>query len=236
MGPTSTTAPAVTSTTEIVVHPSYIPALDLQDIIITSVDASTSFSEPGLLTEVPGALSLTAYQERLSTLEENLKTLPFGIEAARDFEDIVGDIIKLCFYRWLQNVQPHQRDYAGTVIRDWVASNRASDGFWEMVKTRYGATQVIWECKNMERLTAACFQQLGYYLTRESGRFGILAFRGDLEPHYYDHVKRIASEKDGMVLLLGQRDLLVFLRQARNGKIKEDHIQDRYDTTVRQVS
>jgi hypothetical protein len=58
-----------------------------------------------------------------------------------------------------------------------------------------------------------------------------------MKNHYYQHVKRIANEKDGgIVLLLTDRDLLVFLRQARNGKAKEDHIRDLYDRTVREIS
>lgn len=39
-----------------------------------------------------------------------------------------------------------------------------------------------------------------------------------------------------MVLLLGIRDLKTFARQNRNGKIKEDHISDRYDSVVRKVT
>ena len=105
-----------------------------------------------------------------------------------------------------------------------------------MVRTRYGATQVVWECKNFTELNADCFHQIAYYLTQESGKFGVIAFRGEIKSHYYGHLKRIAGDKDGMVLLLGQRDLQVFIRQARNGKIKEDHIQDRYDETVRKIS
>ena len=236
VGPQSTVPPSVTSTTEIVIHPSYIPALDLQDVIITSLDDDVSFQRPGLLTELPEALEIPEYQNRLLLLEEDLKTLPSGPEDASRFEEIIGTMLRLCFYRWLQNVKSHERDYAGRVVRDWIAANRASDGFWELIRTRYDATQVIWECKNFENLDADAFHQISYYLTKESGRFGVIAFRGELKPHYYSHLKRIASDKDGIVLLLGQRDLLVFIRQARNGKIKEDHIQDRYDETVRKLS
>ncbi len=236
VGPQSTVAPPVTSTTEIIIHPSYVPALDLQDIMVTSLDETTSFLKPGLLTELPGALEIGAYQERLLALEEELRTLPTGVATASQFEEIVGNVIKLCFYRWLQNAQKQARDYEGRVVRDWIVANRAADGFWEMVRTRYGATQVVWECKNFPELQPGCFHQIAYYLNRQAGRFGIIAFRGEIKPHYYGHVKRIANDQDGVVLMLGERDLLVFIRQARNGKIKEDHIQDRYDETVRRIS
>jgi hypothetical protein len=37
-------------------------------------------------------------------------------------------------------------------------------------------------------------------------------------------------------VLLTQRDLEVFLRQAINGVFRESHIQDRYDFFVRSIS
>jgi cell division protein FtsL len=236
VGAKSTVPPSVTSATEVVIHPCYVPALDLQDVLVTSLDKSTTFSRPGLLSELPETLGILDYQVRLTELEKRLRDLPQGAETFAEFEDIVGNILKLCFYRWLHNVKPHERDIEGCVVRDWIAANRAPDGFWEMVRTRYNATQVVWECKNSDKLQAEFFQQISYYLTRETGRFGIIAFRGEIQPHYYSHVKRIANDKDGMVLMLGQRDLLVFIRQARNGKLKEDHIQDRYDATIRGIS
>lgn len=52
---------------------------------------------------------------------------------------------------------------------------------------------------------------------------------------YYRHIRKVQSDNDAMVLLLRERDLLVFLRQARNGKIKETHIQALFDDTVRSI-
>lgn len=69
-----------------------------------------------------------------------------------------------------------------------------------------------------------------------SGRFVVLAFRGEIKPVYYQHLRRIATHSKGFVMPLTERDLMVFLRQARNGKIKEDHIQDKYDSIVRKLS
>ena len=129
------------------------------------------------------------------------------------------------------------REVSGTVIRDWIAANRAHGGFWEMVRTRYQATQVVWECKNYTELKADDFQQASYYMTKEIGRFVVVAFRGEVKKHYYEHVKRIASDKDGgIVLPITENDMRVFIRQAKNGKTKETHIQEVYDRTVRAIS
>jgi hypothetical protein len=122
------------------------------------------------------------------------------------------------------------------VIRDWVASNRAQGGFWELIRVRYQAVQIIWECKNYADLKADDFHQASYYLSEAGGRFVIVAFRGrELTSANYQHIKRILSERRGLVLPLTERDLLTFIRQAKNGKVKEDHIQDRYDTVIRKA-
>jgi hypothetical protein len=73
-------------------------------------------------------------------------------------------------------------------------------------------------------------------MSQAIGYFVVVAFRGEVSRHYYDHIKRIAAEKNGLVLLFTERDLLVFIRQARNGKVKESHIQELYDKTVREIS
>jgi hypothetical protein len=137
----------------------------------------------------------------------------------------------------LTNVEPKVRDIEGRVIRDWIAANTAASGFWEMVRHRYEATQIIWECKNYQNLDAGAFHQAAYYMTREIGRFLVLCFRGEVKTHYYEHIKRIAAEKNGgITLLLTDRDLDVFIRQAINGKSREEHIREIYDRTVREIS
>jgi hypothetical protein len=47
----------------------------------------------------------------------------------------------------------------------------------------------------------------------------------------------VSSEKDGgVILLLGDRDIEVFLRQAINMKSREAHLRDIFDRTVREIS
>lgn len=237
LGAKSPTPPPVSHKTILVVHPSYVEALSLQNVVIDKLDESISLQKAGLLTELPGAINLNDYQERLAALLEALTNLPPGELRATDYEEIVGDVIRLCFFQSLTNVEPKVRDVDGRVIRDWIASNRATSGFWEMVRQRYQATQVIWECKNLSNLEPDAFHQCLYYMTQEIGRFSVLCFRGKLKEHYNEHIKRVARQTNGgIVLLLTDQDLKVFVRQALHGKLKEDHIQDIYDRTVRQIS
>jgi hypothetical protein len=235
-GPRDTTPPAISQASNIQVHPSYWSALDLQAKLVNELDASRPYQRVGLVADLPEAMTLSEYDDRLLELEMSLEALKSGSAQAAAFEDIVGDVIRLCFARVLTNVEAHSRDLDGRVVRDWVASNRADAGFWQMVRQRYDSTQVVWECKNYDHLKSDNFHQISYYLTKPIGRFGIIVFRGSQAGKYDEHVRRIVNDKDGMVLVLGEQDLRVFIRQARNGKVKEAHIQDRYDRVVREVS
>lgn len=237
LGPRSATPPAISSQTHAVVHPSYHEALDLRPVVIEHLDDSVSLQTAGVLAELPGAIGLNEYKDQLEEILEDLESLPTGRETAGQFETIVGNVIRLCFFRSLTNIEPHVRDVEGRVIRDWIASNTATGGFWEVMRQRYQATQVIWECKNFTDLKAAAFQQISYYLSTPIGSFGVIAFRGTTKKHYYEHIKRVsAATKGGVVILLGESDLKVFIRQAINGKVKQSHIQDIYDRTVREIS
>jgi hypothetical protein len=222
--------------TLIVIHPTYAEALNLQNSIVSSL-AQIDLRDAGLVGDLPGAVDLDEYKLQLATLQDDLKTLPHGDEASQRFEDIVGEVIKLCFFRSLTNVEPKSRTIDQRVVRDWVAANHASDGFWQLVRQRYGATQIIWECKNYADLSSSDFHQASYYINDKIGKFVVLAFRGtERKKHHLEHVRRIAEKDGGIVLLLTQKDLEVFIRQSINGKSTGAHIQELYDLTVRAIS
>jgi hypothetical protein len=239
LGPQDTSPPALTSDITLVVHKCYWDALDLQDALISEIPRTMEIGRIGVVFDLPDGLDPSSYAENLENLDQRLRSTPMGGgKAATDFEDIVGDILRLCFFRGLNNIEARVRDADGVVVRDWIASIRTEIGFWNVIRQRYNATQVVWECKNYADLTAEDFQQISYYMTEPLGRFVVVAFRGEMSPTspYMRHIKRMALERNGMVLPLGIKDLNVFIRQARNGRMKEDHIQDRYDAIVRKIA
>lgn len=237
-GSDTNTKPLIDQSTTIVVHPTYRAALNLRDIVIRDLKEETILQNEGLLEDLPESFAYDEYKDKLSTTLEQLKTLPLGKQGANEFEEIVGTILKLCFFRALTNIQPRERSSDGTVIRDWVASNRAIDGFWEMIRNKHGSTQVVWECKNYDDLKADDFHQVSHYMNATFGRFGVIAFRGNqIKDSYIRQIQRVATtNQSGVILPLTQKDLEVFLRQAIKGARKEAHIQDKYDLIIRAIS
>jgi hypothetical protein len=229
--------PSLDAQTHIVIHPCYADALNLQEIVVSSLD-DTKLQLEGLVLDLPEFLTLDDYTTRLEALLSEIESIPLRKPGATRFEDFVGEVVRLCFFKMLNNVQAKQRDVSGCIVRDWIAANVAQYGFWEMLRSKYEATQIVWECKNYSDLHADDFHQAAYCTGRAIGNVCIVCFRGDpKEKHYYEHVRRIHDGNNhGLVLLLADSDLKVFLRQAKNGRVKEAHIQDRFDATVRLIS
>jgi len=236
VGARGSSVPTIDANTHAVVHPCYADALHLQDKIIGELGDDISLQKSGLLIDLPAALSTSEYLRKLEELKERLDNTPEGNDDAAAFEEIVGDIISLCFFRVLTNVKPRERDIDGRVIRDWIASNSAESGFWELVRQEHKATQIVWECKNFSDLEAANFHQAAYYMNPTIGNFCVMCFRGDeRKKFHYEHIRRIAQNHNGMILLLTNRDLHTLIRQALHGKAKESHIREIYDTTIRLI-
>lgn len=183
LGPRDTTPPPIDDRTDMSVHPTYWDALDLQDVLVTEFGEGNEFGTLGLVTDFPGAQDFEQYQQDLRELNESLKTLATGSETATQFETLVGQVIQLCFFRTLFNLESQSRDVAGTIRRDWIAGNRGEAGFWNMIRLKYGATQVIFECKNYADLNATDFHQAQYYMTQQAGKVVFIVFRGEIRNH-----------------------------------------------------
>jgi hypothetical protein len=235
-GGDAATTPALCATTIICIHPAYHAALHLRLMVLPELSNDIILKSAGILEDLPQGVSFDDYHLKLKEMLDRLDHIVKGRDGAAEFEAFVGEVIKLCFFRVLTNSQARVRNHQGVVIRDWIVSNRATTGFWEVVRSKYGAVQVTWECKNYAELAADDFQQISYYMNNVSGKFVVVAYRAqELECSYFRHIERIAKDRNGMVLLLTEKDLRIFIRQAMKGKVKEDHINEIFDRTLRSV-
>lgn len=228
--------PSLTSTSTIRIHPAYHSALHLREMVLPEISDDTILKVTGILEDLPEGVTFDDYNQKLQEMLSRLEYIVKGPKGASEFEEFVGEVIKLCFFRTLTNAQPKSRNNQGVTIKDWITSNRAPSGFWEVIRSKYDATQIVWECKNYDKLSADDFHQTAYYMNDVVGRFVVMVCRAqEIESSYYRHIERIAKDKHGMVLILTEKDLRVFIRQAIKGKVKEDHINEIFDRTLRSV-
>jgi hypothetical protein len=232
------TMPPVARDSILAIHPTYADALGLQNALVNRIGDDVVLRMSGFVGELPESTSLGVYNAKLTALQSRLRALECGDEQASEYEKLVEGVLRLCFYKALTNVQPKSRDVSGRVIRDIITANHSTIQFWEMLRQKYGATQIIFECKNYKDLSADDFHQASYYMNDVIGRVAFLVHRGgpELKKTYLEHIRRISTDKRGIVLVLGERDLEVFLRQALNGKKSEGHLQDVFDRVVREIS
>lgn len=230
--------PVVTDDSIIVIHPTYVDALSLRNTLVNRIGDDVVLRQSGIVAELPESTSLGVYNAKLISLQTKLRTLECGDEGAANYEKLVEEVLRLCFFKALTNIEAKSRDVSGKVIRDIIAANYSGIPFWEMLRHKYGATQIICECKNYKDLSADDFHQASYYMNDTIGRVALLIHRGgpEIKRSYLEHMRRISTDKHGIVLVLGERDLEVFLRQGLNGKKSEGHLQDTFDRTIRDIS
>ncbi|CAJ0779830.1 hypothetical protein R8510_04666 [Ralstonia chuxiongensis] len=115
------------------------PATTLQTCIVRLIRNSLDYASwkdrkalAAVIRPIYTAPSTEAAQAELDAFVDG----PWGTAIPdRLFEDIVGDVIKLCFFSPLTNIQPRIRTQENSTIRDWVASNRAVNGLWEVIRS-----------------------------------------------------------------------------------------------------
>ena len=179
----------------VVIHPTYADALDLRKDVINNLPETICLQVGGGLLELPDGATLAEHQKKLYNLLNEISSLDVGQAQSASYEDFVCNVISLCLTPYLCNVQQRFKTVDGRAIRDIIATNVASTGFWSMARHQYRATQVIWECKNYEKITAADFHQASSYLNKSIGFILILCHRGtdSDKSHYYEHIKRAAT-------------------------------------------
>ena len=63
-------------------------------------------------------------------------------------------------------------------------------------------------------------------------------FRGEKRNSYFEHIGRLASLRDGkgVVVLVNEKDFMVFVRQSLASKSRDSHVRAIYDDTIKKIS
>jgi len=94
-GKDSNAKPAFDNSSIFEIHPTYQEALNLRSILISDLKEETMLKTEGMLEDLPESFQLDEYKLALETTLQKLQNHPRGSEGAKEFENIVGQVIRL---------------------------------------------------------------------------------------------------------------------------------------------
>lgn len=161
--------------TELLIHPSYWKALNINADPLKAEDAQEIHDEydPEVSAE-SGQLR----NKNISVLISKLASIRAGDEGDKEFEEWCLRAVKLVFAGHVRNCELHPNKLAST-RRDIVGRNAGERNPWRRLLAEYRVEQVIFEVKNYERPTIEDFAQLLSYSGKPYGKAGFFITRGD---------------------------------------------------------
>jgi len=179
------------------------------------------------------------YEEVIRCGEEpntpRLKDIRPGAKDAKAYEQCVFGMLCRFFAGQLSHHKRESKTIYGTKRRDIVFFNISSHDFWQMVRQRHAATNIVFECKNTETLKPDHVNQLVGYLGRSLGNFGVIVSR--LPPGENLRLQAIAAfnNNDKVVLFLSDEDLAEMARLDAQGRDPTEVIKCKYVKFTRAV-
>lgn len=151
--------------------------------------------------------------DRSNELADSLRLIPHGKVGWRDYEKLMREILDFLFCPPLEEVASQNRTESGVNIRDFILPNNATAGFWNSVKTRYGADYVVFEAKNYaDEVGKTEVLQLANYLNRYgTGMFGILLTRNGVDAGGQETIRMQWIAYDKMMLVITDSDIITML-------------------------
>jgi hypothetical protein len=223
-------------TSVLLVHPCYWAALSLRSEDLTEDVADEIFDEYEINISSESA---ETRQKKLGQLIQELKTIPFGIDGATDFEEWCKRVVEIAFAKELTNIELKPNGNA-TQRRDVVGTNAAVKGFWKRILKDYQTRQVVFEIKNYEHLGVDEYRQVSGYLGREYGNLAFILCRDpmrelvkgrDLEAfkEFYDKKNQVILKVSSQVLT----SILSKLRSPQKTDVADQLLEKHLDNHIR---
>ncbi|HNX68318.1 MAG TPA: ATP-binding protein [Candidatus Omnitrophota bacterium] len=204
--------------TELLVHPCYWIALNLEEEKLPAAEVDEIHDEYDIevSSETP-----EIRKKKLGQLMAELAKIPHGDTGATEFEEWCLTVLKIVFAGGLVSAELHPNKNA-TQRRDVVARNNGKTDAWQRILHDYGVRQVIFEIKNFSAdLGPQEYRQMLSYLTGEYGRLGFIVNRAEsvnLEKgKELDWVREIYHEHERTVVIkLPAKALIDLLSKLRS--------------------
>jgi len=125
----------------------------------------------------------------------------------------------------------------GVEIRDLIFANNAQSGFWNDLKQKYGASEIVVDAKNKDDLTRDDLRQLYCYLKPALGFWGFIICRSEPSPtiNAYNRALFRNFEQRRGLLILSDNDLRRMVQIKMGGQNPARYLQDRMSEFVRSI-
>ena len=175
----------------------------------------------GLTSCEPDPLFRPLAVETLSRKLAQLRSLPIGLADGADkkYEDLAFDLLSSLLYPELDLAASQVRTVSGVHIRDVIFHNDSKTDFLTDLRQRHGARQIVFELKNVGKLTPTNVNQLYRYLDeQEMGRLGILLSRHPAPTAVVRNTVDLHSAKRYCILCMDDRDLELMVQLLQSGR------------------
>ncbi len=200
----------------------------------TVTAASEDFTNLLMSTAVGTAKVIQAETENLREI------IPPGHENFHAFEHIVRVVFNFLFIGELGEGKAQSRtqpEDEGVEIRDLIFANNAESGFWNDLKRKYAASEIVVDAKNKDELTRDDLRQLYCYLKPALGFWGFIVCRSQQSPRmnaFNRALFRNFNQTRGL-LILTDNDLRRMVQIKMLGQNPTTYLQDLMSEFVRSI-
>jgi DNA-binding NarL/FixJ family response regulator len=158
-----------------------------------------------------------------------------GLGAGKQFkayEQDVSLILATALRPHLTNPRSQAETLNRSRRRDILFSNYSPHPFWQHVRQRHDAAQIVFEAKNVKQLRVCHIQQVAGDLTSGLGRLGFIVSRTPAGDPVLQRAVDVFKEDAKAVLFLCDDDLEDMLKLKERGDEPTELIRQRYDEFI----
>jgi CheY-like chemotaxis protein len=194
-----------------------------KDELLHLIRAAFASVSPGV---GPGEL------EKARSALEHLRGLETG-KQYRAYEQDVCLVLATVLHPHLTNPRSQAETINHSRRRDILFSNYSSHPFWQHVRQRHDATQIVFEVKNVKDLRVRHIQQVAGDLTPGLGRLGFLVSCIPAGESMLRRAVGVFKDERKVILFLCDDDLEEMLKLKERGDEPTELINQRYDDFIR---
>ena len=136
--------------------------------------------------------------------------------------------------RWQSRTEPEDE---GVEIRDLLFGNKSDFGFWQDLKNKYFASEIVVDAKNKSVLTRDDLRQLYCYLKPALGFWGFVVCRSEQPKWVYAYNRTLFRNfnQGRGVLILCDDDLRRMVHMKNQGRDPSEYLREKMSDFTRSI-